>query len=61
MAIRVMLVEDEAGIRLILRKIIEKHEDVSKCCVVGIPHKYKMSMVFLIKVKNFYSKFTKGL
>lgn len=27
MAIRVMLVEDEAGIRLILRKIIEKHEE----------------------------------
>ena len=34
MAIRVMLVEDEAGIRLILRKIIEKHEEfeiVAEC------------------------------
>lgn len=27
MAIRVMLIEDEEGIRLLLRKIIEKHED----------------------------------
>lgn len=34
MAIKVMLVEDEAGIRLILRKIIEKHPEfqvVSEC------------------------------
>lgn len=34
MAIKVMLVEDEAGIRLILRKIIEKHEEfqiVAEC------------------------------
>lgn len=34
MAIRVMLVEDEAGIRLLLRKIIEKHEEfqiVAEC------------------------------
>lgn len=34
MAIKVMIVEDEAGIRLILRKIIEKHEEyqvVAEC------------------------------
>ena len=38
MAIRVMLVEDEAGIRLILRKIIEKHEEfeiVAECEELG--------------------------
>lgn len=34
MAIKVMLVEDEAGVRLLLRKIIEKHEEfqvVAEC------------------------------
>ncbi len=34
MAIKVMLIEDEAGMRLLLRKIIEKHEDfqvVAEC------------------------------
>ena len=26
----------------IIEEVIEKHPDVSKCCVIGIPHKYKM-------------------
>ena len=25
-----------------IEEVIEKHPDVSKCCVVGIPHPYKM-------------------
>ena len=28
----------------IIEDVIEKHKDVAKCCVVGIPHKYKMKV-----------------
>ena len=28
----------------IIEEVIEKHEAVAKCCVVGIPHKYKMKV-----------------
>ncbi len=28
----------------IIEDVIEKHPDVAKCCVIGIPHKYKMKV-----------------
>lgn len=28
----------------VIEDVIEKHPDVKKCCVIGIPHKYKMSV-----------------
>ena len=28
----------------IIEEVIEKHESVSKCCVIGMPHKYKMKV-----------------
>ncbi len=54
MAIRVMLIEDEAGMRLLLRKIIEKHEEfqvVAECdelaeSVIAF-HREKPEVVFL--------------
>lgn len=54
MAIKVMLVEDEAGMRLLLRKIIEKHEEfeiVAECeelaeSVIAF-HREKPEVVFL--------------
>lgn len=54
MAIKVMLIEDEAGIRLLLRKIIEKHtefEVVAECegfsdAVIQF-HKEKPEVIFL--------------
>ena len=28
----------------VIEEVIEKHPDVSKCCVIGLPHKYKQQV-----------------
>lgn len=38
----------------IIEEVIEKHEAVAKCCVIGIPHKYKMRVAkaFIVLEKD---------
>lgn len=38
----------------IIEEVIEKHPEVAKCCVIGIPHKYKMKVAkaFIVLEKD---------
>lgn len=48
-----------------IEEVIEKHPDVKKCCVIGIPHPYKMEVpkafITLNKKAKANSKLKKGL